>query len=49
MYDRELVYLCLYDEAGRAGIRLELPFYLDHVVVGQPYYVMVVCVPAPLH
>ena len=34
VYDQEIFYHCLYDEAGRAGVRLELPLYLDHMVVG---------------
>ena len=49
MYDHELFYPCLYDEAGRAGVRLELPLYPDHVVVGQPHCVMMVWAPAPHH
>ena len=44
MYERELIYLCLCNEAGRAGIRLELPLCPGHVVVGQPHCAMVVCV-----
>ena len=35
MYDHELFYLCICDEAGQAGVQLEFPFYPDHVVVGQ--------------
>ena len=47
MYDRELIYLCLCDEAGQAGIRLELLLYPDHMVVGQPHCAMVVYTLAP--
>ena len=49
MCDHELFYLCLYNEAGRAGVRLELPLYPNHVVVGQPHCVMMVRAPAPHH
>ena len=35
MYVPELFYLCLYGEVGRAGVSLELPPCLGHVVVGQ--------------
>ena len=37
MYGRGLIYLCLCDEAGWAGVRLELPLYPDHEVVGPPH------------
>ena len=47
MYDHELIYLCLCDEAGQAGVRLELLLYPDHVVAGRLHCAMVVCVPAP--
>ena len=47
MYDRGLIYLYLCTEAGLAGVRHELPFCLDHVVVGQPHCTMEVCIPAP--
>ena len=47
MYGRGLIYLYLCDEAGQAGVRRELPFCPDHVVVGQPHWTMVVCIPAP--
>ena len=40
MYIPELFYLCLYGEVVRAGVRLELPLFPGHVVVGQPHYVM---------
>ena len=36
MYIPELLYLYLYGEVVWAGVRLELPLYPDHVVVGQP-------------
>ena len=49
MYDHELFYLCLYNEAGRAGIRLELPLYPNHVAVGRPRCAMMVWAPAPRH
>lgn len=49
MYDIELFCLCLYDEAGLAGVWLELPLYPDHVVVGQPHCVMMVYALAPHH
>ena len=42
MYIPELFYLCLYGEVGWAGVRLELPLYPDHVVVGQPHCAMMV-------
>ena len=47
MYGRGLIYLYLCDEAGRAGVRRELPFCPDHVVVGRPHCTMEVCIPAP--
>ena len=47
MYDPELFYLYFVVGVRRAAVRLELPFYPDHVVVGQPHYVMGVCAPAP--
>ena len=49
MCDHELFDLCLHNEAGWAGIRLELPLYPDHVVVGQPHCMMMVWAPAPHH
>ena len=49
MYNHELFYLCSYDEAGRAGVRLELPLYPDRVVVGQPHCTMMVRAPTPRH
>ena len=42
MYVRGRIYPCLSDEAGRAGVRHELPFCPDHAVVGQPHCMMVV-------
>lgn len=42
MCDLELFCLCLYDEAGLAGVQLELPLYPDHMVVGQPHCAMMV-------
>ena len=42
MHGHGLIYLYLCDEAGRAGVRLELPLYPDHVVVGQPHCAMMV-------
>ena len=47
MYGRGLIYLCLSDEARRAGVRHELMFCPNHMVVGRPYCAMVVCTPAP--
>ena len=47
MYDHELIYLCLCDEAGRAGVHLEFPICPVHVVVSQLHCAMVVCVPPP--
>ena len=47
MYDRGLIYLYLCDEAGLAGVRRELLFCPDHVVVSQPHYTMEVCIAAP--
>ena len=47
MCDRGLICLYLCAEAGLAGVLRELPFCLDHVVVGQPHYRMEVCIPAP--
>ena len=47
MRDRGLICLYLCAEAGLASVRRELPFCLDHVVVGQPHCTMVVCIPAP--
>ena len=49
MYDLELFFPCLYDKAGRAGVRLELPLYPDRVVVGQPHCAMLVRAPVPRH
>ena len=49
MYGRGLIYPYLCNEAGRAGVRCELPFYPDHVVVGQPHCAMVVCALVPRH
>ena len=36
MYNPELFYSCLYGEVGRSGVQLELPLYLDQVVVDLP-------------
>ena len=47
MYGRGLIYPCMCDEAGRAGVRLELPSCHDHVVVGLPRYALMVRAPAP--
>src|SRR3954464_15181150 len=38
MYDPELFCLCFFVAAGRAAVRLELPLYPDHEVVGLPHY-----------
>ena len=43
MYAHGLIYLCLCAEAGLAGVRHELLFCLDHVVVGQPHCTMEAC------
>ena len=45
----ELFYLCLYGEVGRAGVQLELSFCPGHVVLGQPYYVLLVRAQVPRH
>ena len=47
MYGCGLIYPYLCDDAGRAGVRRELPFCPDHVVVGQLHCMMVVCIMAP--
>ena len=47
MYDRGLIYLYWCAEAGLAGVRRELLFCLDQVVVSQPHCTMEVCIPAP--
>ena len=47
MYGRVRIYLCLSDEAGRAGVRHELPFCPDHAVVGRLHCMMVVYIPEP--
>ena len=49
MYDHRLIYLYLFVEAGLDGVRRELSFCLGHVVAGQPYYTMEVCISAPPH
>ena len=38
MYDPKLFCLCFFMAAGRAAVRLELPLYPDHEVVGPPHY-----------
>ena len=38
---------CLYGEVVLAGVRLELPLCLGHVVVDQPHYVLTVQAPTP--
>ena len=47
MYDHGLIYLCLCTEVGLASVRRDLPFCLDHMVVGQPHCMMEVCSSAP--
>ena len=47
MYGRGLIYLYLCHETGRASVRRELSFCPDHVVVGQPHCMMVVCILVP--
>ena len=42
MYIPELLCLYFYGEVVWAGVRLELSFYPDHVVVGQPRYALMV-------
>ena len=37
MYDPELFCLCFFLAAGWAAVRLELPLYPDHEVVGPPH------------
>ena len=60
MYDPELFCLYFYMAVGRAAIRLELPLYPDHEVLGpphcpnrvvfsRPHYAWEVWAPAPLH
>ena len=49
MYDCGLICLYLCTEAGLAGVRRELSFCLDHVVVAQPHCTMQVCSSAPPH
>ena len=49
MYNPELSYPCLYGEVGQSGFQLELPFYPNRVVVGQPHFTMLVRVLAPHH
>ena len=49
MYIPELFYLFLYNEVVWASVRLELPLYPGHVVVGQPHHVLVVRAPALHH
>ena len=49
MYGRGLIYPYLCDEAGRAGVRHELSFCPDHVVVSQPHRTMMVRAPVPHH
>ena len=59
MYNPELFYLCFFVVARRAAVRLELPLYPDHEVVGPPHcpdrvvfdrmhYAWEVWAPAPL-
>ena len=45
----ELLCLYFYGEVVRAGVRLELPLYPGHVVVGQPHCAMMVRAPVPHH
>ena len=47
MYDHGLIYLYLCAEAGLAGVRRELSFCPDQVVVDQPHCTMEVCILAP--
>ena len=49
MYIPELFYLCLYGEAVRASVRLELPLCPGHVVVGQPHCALMAWAPTPHH
>ena len=37
MYDPELFCLYFFVVEGQAGVRLELPLYADHEVVGLPH------------
>ena len=47
MYAHGLIYLFLCAKAGLAGVRRELPFCLNHVVVDPPHCTMEVCSSAP--
>ena len=49
MYGRGLIYLYLCSDAGRVGVRREMPFCPDHVVVDQPHCMMLVRDLAPHH
>ena len=60
MYDPELFCLCFFMAAGRAAVRLGLPLYPAHevvgpphcpdrVVFGRPHYAREVWALAPLH
>ena len=49
MYVHGLIYLYLCNEAGRAGVRRELPFCPDHVVIGQPHCAMMAWAPTSRH
>ena len=49
MYTPELLCLYLYGEVVCAGVRLELSFCPDHVVVSQPRYALMVRAPVPRH
>ena len=49
MYGRGRIYLCMSDEAGRAGVQHGLLFCPGHAVAGQPHCMTVLYTPAPPH
>ena len=49
VYIPELLYFCLFGEAVRAHVRLEVSLYPGHVVVGQSHCILVGRAPVPRH
>ena len=49
LYIPELLYFRFYGEVVRAGVRLEVPLCLGHVVAGQPHYALVGRASVPRH
>ena len=45
----ELLYFYLFGDVVPAGVRAKLSLCLDHAVVGQPHYALVVPDPVPRH